>query len=136
MEKKVSSVLITLCLLLCLTASATVSASVPALEPYGPFEIPDNEAMALLDAMGVGWNLGNTFDAFQDPYWGNEMRLESYWNGCMTTPEMFETLKNAGFRSVRIPVSWQNQRKLAQPRPGGRRLRLFQGAVRDPEHAP
>ena len=108
MKKKVSSVLITLCLLLCLTASATVSASVPELDPYGPFEIPDNEAMALLDAMGVGWNLGNTFDAFQDPYWGNEMRLESYWNGCMTTPEMFETLKNAGFRSVRIPVSWHN----------------------------
>lgn len=98
-----------LSLSLCPIASfADASVTVPELNPFGPFEIPDNEAMALLDRMGVGWNLGNTFDAFQDPFYGDELELERYWNGCMTTEAMFKALANAGFRSVRIPVSWHN----------------------------
>ena len=92
----------------CSFASADDFVTVPELNAFGPFDIPDNEAMVFLDNMGVGWNLGNTFDAYQDPYYGNEMQLEKYWNGCMTTPEMFDELKNAGFRTVRIPVSWHN----------------------------
>ena len=101
-----------LSLLIILSMSAakagTAAESIPELAPFGPFSIPENEAMVMMDQMGVGWNLGNTFDAFQDPYRGDEMRLESYWNGCMTTDAMFEALSNAGFRSVRIPVSWHN----------------------------
>ncbi len=98
-----------LSLSLCPIASfADAAVTVPELNPFGPFEIPDNEAMALLDRMGVGWNLGNTFDAFQDPFYGDELELERYWNGCMTTEAMFKTLADAGFRSVRIPVSWHN----------------------------
>ena len=94
---------------LCLSAAmAEPAITVPELSSHGPFEIPENAAMELLDRMGVGWNLGNTMDTFQDPWHGNEMRLETAWNGCMTTPEMFEALKNAGYRSVRIPVSWHN----------------------------
>ena len=92
-----------------LSALSVSSAEIiPDLSPFGPFSIPDNDAMTMMDAMGVGWNLGNTFDAFQDPYHGDEMRLESYWNGCMTTEAIFNTLAAAGFRSVRIPVSWHN----------------------------
>ena len=30
------------------------------------FDIPDNEAMAFLKNLGVGWILGNTFDAYVD----------------------------------------------------------------------
>ena len=33
------------------------------------FEIPDNEAMRLLQDMKTGWNLGNTFDAYDDEGW-------------------------------------------------------------------
>ncbi len=106
---KLRLVSLSLALLLTVGCLATAAAEgVPELNPFGPFDIPDNAAMALLDQMGVGWNLGNTFDAFSDPFNQNELRLESYWNGCMTTPEMFDALKSAGFRSVRIPVSWHN----------------------------
>ena len=72
--------------------------------------LPDNEAMAFLKKMGVGWNLGNTFDAIKGAWNMNadEMTVETSWVGVKTTPEMFDALKNAGFSSVRIPVSWHD----------------------------
>ncbi len=67
--------------------------------------VPDNEAMAFLKAMGVGWNLGNTFDAIGKNLRGDrEMDLETYWCGVMTNEKMFDALKEAGYGCVRIPV--------------------------------
>ena len=108
MKTRLLLILTVLTLLFSFPVIAERDSAVPELNPFGPFDIPDNAAMNLLDRMGVGWNLGNTFDAFQDPWNGNELRLESYWNGCMTTPEMFDALVSAGYRAVRIPVSWHN----------------------------
>ena len=106
--KKIICMALALCLVLSLGTAIADTVTVPELSPFGPFDIPDNEAMALLDRMGVGWNLGNTFDAYQDPLSGNEMNMESWWNGAKTTEAMFDALKSAGYRSVRIPVSWHN----------------------------
>lgn len=103
--------ILTLVLCLGLLLGQTVlaeGAEVPELNSFGPFDIPDNDAMTLLDEMGVGWNLGNTMDAYADNYYVSEMQLESHWNGCMTTPEMFDALKSAGYRTIRIPTSWHN----------------------------
>jgi len=73
------------------------------------FPVPENEAMAFTRQMKIGWNLGNTFDAFSDsPSLKNELDLESYWCGVMTTREMIASVKNAGFNTLRIPVSWHN----------------------------
>ena len=82
--------------------------TVPTLENPYVCEIPDNEAMAFLRQMGVGWNLGNTFDAFRDGGGGNEMTIESYWCGVYTTEAMIEALRAAGFSTLRVPVSWHN----------------------------
>ncbi len=111
MTKAMIALIMTATMLLsvfCPFSVAESSIEIPAIQPFGPFNIPENDAMTLLDNMGVGWNLGNTFDAIQDPLSMNEMLLEKYWNGCITTPAMFDALKSAGFRSVRIPVSWHN----------------------------
>ena len=71
--------------------------------------VPDNEAMAFLKAMGVGWNLGNTFDAIGKNLRGSrEMDLETYWCGVKTNEKMFDALKAAGYGCVRIPVSWSD----------------------------
>ena len=103
-----------LCALVALTLCA---AAVPALgedEIVIPdvtvkqFEIPDNEAMAFLRGLGFGWNLGNTMDAFDDHFRGNDLDLEGYWCRVKTTKEMFESLAEKGFKTVRIPVSWHN----------------------------
>lgn len=60
----------------------------------------DNTLMsseALISAMGLGWNLGNTLDAPGG---------ETAWGQPTTTKEMIDTLHSLGFNSIRIPVSW------------------------------
>lgn len=82
---------------------------VPEITGVYQFEIPDNEAMAFLRNMGVGWNLGNTFDAHVDGaswFRGTELDLETAWVGVKTTEELIATIHAAGYNTIRIPVSW------------------------------
>ena len=73
-------------------------------------QIPDNEAMQFLKKMGVGWNLGNTFDAIKGDWNRNadEMTVEKSWCGVYTTQEMIQSVHDAGFSTIRIPVSWHD----------------------------
>jgi endoglucanase len=54
----------------------------------------------IVAAMGAGWNLGNTMEAFND-YGPNE----EAWGNPKVTSELFTAVKNAGFNTVRIPVT-------------------------------
>lgn len=73
------------------------------------FEIPENEALTFVKEMKIGWNLGNTFDANTETnQFEDEMKYETIWCGVPTTKEMIDTVKAAGFNTVRIPVSWHN----------------------------
>ncbi|MGZ5219936.1 MAG: glycoside hydrolase family 5 protein [Chitinophagaceae bacterium] len=47
--------------------------------------------------MKVGWNLGNTFEATCG---------ETAWGGAFTTQRLIDSVKAAGFSSVRIPCAW------------------------------
>ena len=63
----------------------------------------------LINKMGFGWNLGNTLDAFNlQNYSAYDKNSESRWGQPKTTEDMIKTLKNRGFNSIRIPVSWHN----------------------------
>lgn len=105
-----------LCLVICLPCLMALGEAAEKNEITVPEltilrrEIPDNEAMDFLKKMGVGWNLGNTFDAIKQGWNANadEMTLETSWCGVRTTEAMFDALKEAGFTSVRIPVSWHD----------------------------
>lgn len=57
--------------------------------------------------MGVGWNLGNTLDANGN---GVQQGLESevYWGQPYTKPELMKMMKEAGFGTIRVPVTWYN----------------------------
>lgn len=68
----------------------------------------ESEALAFVKDMKIGWNLGNTFDAIDCNWLSDEMQYESAWCGAVTTKEMIDALKEAGFRTIRIPVSWHN----------------------------
>lgn len=66
-------------------------------------------------AMGAGWNLGNTLDAHSGDTtnmwiegWGPSgiSDYERAWGQVPPTTELFRMLRKAGFRSVRIPVTW------------------------------
>lgn len=54
--------------------------------------------------MGMAWNLGNSFDAVDSE--GNVS--ETIWGNPITTKELFVAVKNAGFNTIRIPVSYMN----------------------------
>ncbi|MBP3656311.1 MAG: glycoside hydrolase family 5 protein [Clostridia bacterium] len=81
---------------------------IPQFDDILQFRVPQNEAMAFVQDMRIGWNLGNTFDANFDSYNGNEMNIESAWCGVKTTEAMIEAIHAAGFNTLRIPVSWHN----------------------------
>ncbi|MBR0229693.1 MAG: glycoside hydrolase family 5 protein [Clostridia bacterium] len=110
--RKSLSLLLALCLLLTLFVSAAhadISATVPDLT-ITRRPIPENEAMEFLKKMGVGWNLGNTFDAIKNNWNRNadEMTVETSWVGVKTTEAMIEAIHAAGFSSIRIPISWHD----------------------------
>ncbi len=59
-------------------------------------------------SMGYGWNLGNALDATNCTWVGNKMDYEGAWCGVKATPELIEAVNNAGFTTIRIPVSWHD----------------------------
>jgi endoglucanase len=58
-------------------------------------------AMDLVKDMGLGWNLGNTLDAT-----GSGLGSETAWGNPLTTQAMIQSVASAGFKSIRIPVTW------------------------------
>ena len=87
----------------------TEGITVPVIDNLKKVDIPDNEAMALLRDMKCGWNLGNTFDAYNGyttHFSGTGM--ESSWVGIKTSRKLIAAIKEAGFNTIRIPVSWHN----------------------------
>jgi len=72
--------------------------------------LPDKASIKFVENMRLGWNLGNTFDAYDDTGWvDGEMNIETCWTHApKTSKEMIDTVKAAGFNTVRIPVSWHN----------------------------
>ena len=82
---------------------------VPVFDSIKQQPVPENEATALMREMKIGWNLGNTFDAYDGYY--RVMKgagMETSWCRAKTTKELFAAIKEAGFKSIRIPVSWHN----------------------------
>lgn len=97
-------------LFLCLLCPCAVGEEVTIPQVKGVIQqpIPDNDAMAFVKNMKIGWNLGNTFDAINDGHVKDEMSIESYWCGVKTTEEMIDAVHQAGFNTLRLPVSWHN----------------------------
>ena len=54
-------------------------------------------ATDIASKMKIGWNLGNSLDAICS---------ETAWGGPLTTQRLIDSVKAAGFTSVRIPCAW------------------------------
>ena len=68
----------------------------------------DMTSMQLSAQMAPGWNLGNALEATGRAYvWGSRGFNESGWGNPKASQALFNAIKAAGFRSVRIPVSWK-----------------------------
>lgn len=68
-------------------------------------------AGAFYARMGTGWNLGNTLDATNDRLLNGlatPADYETAWHNPQVTPELIDAVKEAGFGTVRVPVTWKN----------------------------
>ena len=57
---------------------------------------------AILEDMGLGWNMGNSLDATG----GSGLDTETSWSNPKTTQALIDKVKSLGFNTVRVPVSW------------------------------
>ena len=54
-----------------------------------------------VEAMGSGWNLGNTLEANS-----NGTPSETVWGNPQASSALMKLIKNSGFNTIRIPVSY------------------------------
>ncbi len=82
----------------------TADASIPGMR--------DITTMELVREMGVGINLGNTFESCGDwiKQWGDGTvaSYETAWGSPIITKEMIDGYAEAGFGVLRVPVAWSN----------------------------
>ena len=64
-------------------------------------------AKQIIDELGFGWNLGNTFDAWNSSQ-NQGLDSETCWGNPETTIDMIDAIVKKGFRAIRIPVTWHN----------------------------
>ncbi len=98
--------------------AAIITAAVIALLP-----LPDAMAgsgtsirgltpMEMISEMGLGINLGNTFEACGDwiRQWGDGTpnAYETAWGSPTVTEEMIRGYASEGFKTLRVPVAWSN----------------------------
>lgn len=85
------------------------------LEDYPEISIPESNvedfvtnvsSVQMAKNMIIGWNLGNTLDAHYTGASG--IGTETSWGMPKTTEAMITAVKSAGFKTIRIPVSWHN----------------------------
>ena len=83
-----------------LLTAAVMACTLLPMPVVGAEETPvEKTAMQeYVEEMQPGWNLGNTFDATGGG--------ETGWGNPVTTKEMIQFLADAGFKSLRLPVTW------------------------------
>jgi hypothetical protein len=103
----------------------------------------ESPMQSYVSAMQPGWNLGNTFDAFNpnDPTGGDE----TAWGSPRITKEFIKEIKKQGFKSIRIPITWDkrmggtrlyNQSGLDEPGSASCRLVAQRGSVCHDQRSP
>ncbi len=65
-------------------------------------------AEQITSQMVIGWNLGNTLDCNNTGLKSTSApsKFVTKWGNPEPTKELFDTVKNAGFNTVRIPTTW------------------------------
>jgi endoglucanase len=66
-------------------------------------EMRDISSWELVKEIKTGWNLGNSLDIFNR----GGLYAEIAWGNPYTTYEMIQAVADAGFDSVRVPITWQ-----------------------------
>ena len=117
MKKRILSLLLALAVLISAMPIVTADDDAPPADDPVVNGFAELSAQELLAQMGAGWNLGNTLDAWERPenlqawfpdrfpnfsadFW------EVRWVGFRTSKALIAAVKDAGFNTIRIPVTW------------------------------
>ena len=105
--KKILSAILALCMIVSITAcSSENESSVKGSENKVMRDITTQE---LIEDMGIGINLGNTFESCGN--WINKSSVTNYetaWGSPVITEQMIKGYKDCGFGVMRLPVAWSN----------------------------
>lgn len=80
------------------------------------------ETLAFAANMKAGWNLGNTLDAYNDSGNNSGNDTETYWGNPKTTQAMIDAVKNQGFTTIRIPVSYHDHCEIIKDEAGNEHI--------------
>lgn len=58
-------------------------------------------SLKYVEAMGDGWNLGNSFDSYNR----EEDRQEETWGNPRVTEKLIQTVKKKGYKNIRLPLT-------------------------------
>ena len=98
MKKRYNMIFLIICIVITLIASTTSIMEVNATK--------EKEAIEFVKNMKLGWSLGNTLDCIDGKRQHNAMVYETLWGNPVTTKEMIQMVADAGFGTVRIPVTY------------------------------
>ncbi len=99
MKRLIALFLMALLLAGCAQGQTPATEPTQTIPPTDPTE-PGGNTMTgeeLMQELKIGWNLGNTFDAPDG---------ETSWGNPFTTRELIEYVKELGFGTIRIPITW------------------------------
>ena len=95
-----------------LAGCSAKSGSEPS-EKKSEAKMRDISTMEVVDEMGIGINLGNTFESCGDWIDGSSVtNYEKGWGSPEITPEIIKGYADAGFGVLRVPVAWSNMMDL------------------------
>ena len=92
---------------LCIPAVILLSGC--SADSYDSSAMRDMTTQELIEDMGLGINLGNTFEATGSWVGGTTVSaFERCWASPIITEEMIKGIKDGGFGVVRLPANWSN----------------------------
>lgn len=72
-----------------------------------PGSIRDITSAQLVAEMGIGWNLGNSFDVIA--------RDKTFWGNPLPNKDIIDEVNALGFKTLRIPVTWSFHQASSAP---------------------
>ncbi len=92
---------------LCIPAVILLSGC--SADSYDSSAMRDMTTQEIIEDMGLGINLGNTFEATGSWVGGTTVSaFERCWGSPIITEEMIKGIKDGGFGVVRLPANWSN----------------------------
>lgn len=101
--KKITGIVLTSAVIMAGTGWDYYKVPARAEESSPEVSFRDLTSEQIIQEMGTGWNLGNTFDAMD---FEKNVPGETLWQADVTTQELITAVHDMGFNTLRIPVSW------------------------------